>query len=168
MPYYLRPNDLADGESIPWEETVARKNGEERVNAIRTRLQRVGRGVGIDFSFNSKIGSTRDSHRLIRHAAPEKKKELLEAIYSMHFEHDGDINSHADLIKAAVSVGMDQEAVLAMLKSDEDVAEVDQMAADARKHGVTGVPNVQIGARRIEGAEDTGEFYEALVAAKED
>ncbi|KAK3712119.1 hypothetical protein LTR37_009210 [Vermiconidia calcicola] len=167
LPYYLRPDAPVGAEGVPWDETVARKNGAEKVNAIRTRLQRVGRGVGIEFSFNSKIGNTRDSHRLIRHVVPEKRKELLEAIYQMHFEQDGDITSHADLVRAAESVGMDAGEVKAFLGTADYAEEVDSMAAEARREGVSSVPTIVIGGTRIEGAEDMGEFYEALVAAKE-
>jgi predicted DsbA family dithiol-disulfide isomerase len=160
----LNPNDPDDG--IPWTERVALKNGDERVNAIRTRLQRVGRANGIEFSFNSKIGKTRDSHRLIQFAPPESRKALLEAIFEAHFEHDADITSHSDLVKAAVAAGMDEEGVAALLRSDEGATEIDESAARARKSGVSSVPTIEINGYRIEGAEDASEFYEALVNAK--
>lgn len=153
---------------MEWEERVAAKNGVERVNAIRTRLQRVGRGVGIDFSFNSRVGGTKASHCLIRQAPVERRKELIEEIYRMHFEQDMDITSHTGLAKAATSIGIDEDEALTILKNCEGGDEVDKLAAKARKvDGVTSVPTIEMGGRRIEGAEDVGEFYEALVAAKE-
>jgi predicted DsbA family dithiol-disulfide isomerase len=160
----LNPNDPDEG--MPWTERVALKNGHERVNAIRTRLQRVGHANGIEFSFNSKIGKTRDSHRLIQFAPPESRKALLEAIFEAHFEHDADITSHSDLTKAAVAVGMEEKSVAAFLQSDEGAIQVDESAADARESGVSSVPTIYINDHRIEGAEDASEFYEALVNAK--
>lgn len=167
-PFYLRPDAPAYGR--PWEEVVAEKNGQERVNAIRTRLLRTGRASGIEFSFNSKIGSTRDSHRLIWFAGqkyPDVQKQLLEEIFKDHFEHASDITSHVDLAKAAIAVGMPREVVSAFLESDEGGKEVDELAAQARRDGILHVPHVIIGGKSIEGAEDPSEFYQAFVDAKE-
>ena len=166
MPYYLNPSDPDEG--IPWSERVALKNGEERVNAIRTRLQRVGRANGIEFSFNSKIGKTRDSHRLIQSAAPESRKALLEEIFAAHFERDADITSHSDLTKAAVASGMKEGEVTTLLQSDEGAVRMDEMAAKARESGVSGVPTIEINGHQVVGAEDASEFYETLVKAKEE
>ena len=147
---------------------MATKNGEERVNAIRTRLQRVGRANGIEFSFGSKIGKTRDSHRLMQFAPPESRKALLEETFRAHFERDADITSHSDLTKAAVAAGLKGEDVVALLQSSVLGDEVDEMAGRAREYeGVSSVPTVEINGKRIEGAEDASEFYEALVRAKE-
>lgn len=166
LPYYLNPNDPEKG--ISWSERVALKNGDERVNAIRTRLQRVGRANGIEFSFNSKIGKTRDSHRLVRHAPPESRKALVEEIFRLHFEQDADITSHADLTKAAVAVGMSKSDVTAFLQSNEGGSEVDRMAAEAREAGVSGVPTIEINGHTVVGAEDASEIYETLVKVKEE
>ncbi|EME85901.1 uncharacterized protein MYCFIDRAFT_70920 [Pseudocercospora fijiensis CIRAD86] len=169
LPYYLNPDAPAEG--IPWEERVADKNGEERVNAIRTRLQRVGRQNVIQFKFNNRVGNTRDSHRLLQQVRRTKglgaQKALLEQIYSAHMEHDADITSHNDMAKAAVSAGLDKDEVLAFLKSGELTEEVDAMAARSRQNGVTSVPTFDFNGRRVdvEGAADTSEFFEALVAA---
>ncbi|KAF7198041.1 hypothetical protein HII31_00755 [Pseudocercospora fuligena] len=169
LPYYLKPD--APTEGIPWEERVAYKNGEERVNAIRTRLQRVGRQNGIEFKFNNRVGNTRDSHRLLQHVRRTKgsdaQKALLEQIYSAHMEHDADITSHTDITKAAVSAGLDEEEVLAFLKSGELTEEVDAMAVRSRQNGVTSVPTFDFNGTRVdvEGAAETSEFFEALVAA---
>ena len=138
------------------------------MNGIRTRLQRVGRANGIEFSFNSKIGKTRDSHRLVRHAPPEVRKALVEEIFRLHFEHDADITSHSDLTKAAVAVGMNESDVEAFLESDQGGEEVDRMAAEARQAGVSGVPTIEINGHQVVGAEDASEFYETLVKAKEE
>ena len=85
----------------------------------------------------------------------------------MHFEHDADITSYADLTKAAVAVGMSEGDVVAFLNSDEGGEEVDRMAAEARQGGVSGVPTIEINGHRVVGAEDASEFYETLVKAKE-
>ena len=62
---------------------------------------------------------------------------------------------------------MDESQVLSFLESGEDGGEVDKLAAQAREDGISSVPTVEIGGRRIEGAEDASEFFEALITAKE-
>jgi predicted DsbA family dithiol-disulfide isomerase len=167
LPYYLRP-DAPHNVSVPVLDAIAQKNGPERVYAITTRLQRVGRASGIDFNFNSRVGNTRDSHRVIRLGSEERRKELLEEIYRLHFEQNADITSHETLAQAAETVELAKSDVLQFLNSDEGAAEVDTMAEKARKQArVTSVPTVEIGGRRIEGAEDAGDFFQALVDAKE-
>lgn len=165
LPYILNPNDPDEG--IPWAERVALKNGEERVNAIRTRLQRVGRANGIEFCFNSKIGKTKDSHRLIQYVPPESRKAVLEEIFAAHFERDADITSHTDLAQAAVTIGMDKDEVIAFLSGNEGAAQVGEMAAKARESGISGVPTIEINDLQVVGAEDASEFYETMVKAKE-
>ena len=164
-PYYLNPDDPVQG--IPWSERVAQKNGQERVNAIRTRLQRVGRANGIEFSFDGKIGQTKDSHRLMHFAPLEARKTLLEEIFKAHFEHDADITLHEDLTNMAVSAGLERAEIVAFLESGYLGDEVDHMASQARKAGVSSVPTIEINGRRFEGAQDVSEFYEALVQAKQ-
>ncbi|KXT15866.1 hypothetical protein AC579_5528 [Pseudocercospora musae] len=169
LPYYLKPDAPIQG--IPWEERVADKNGEERVNAIRTRLQRVGRQDGIEFKFENRVGNTRDSHRLLQHVRRTKgsdaQKTLLEQIYSAHMEHNADITSHKDIAKAAVAAGLNEDEILAFLRTGELVEEVDAMAARSRQDGVTSVPTFDFNGKRvnIEGAAETSDFFEALIAA---
>ena len=142
------------------------KNGENHVNAIRTRLQRFGRANGIEFSFGSKVGRTRDSHRLMQFAPPESRKVLLDEIFRAHFEHDADITSRADLTEMAVSAGLEESEVLDLLGSEKGGDEVDELAQQAKKMGVSGVPTVEINGQTIVGAEDVSEFYETFVRLK--
>ncbi|KAI5368230.1 putative DSBA-like thioredoxin domain, Thioredoxin-like superfamily [Septoria linicola] len=171
LPYYLDPN--APEKGIPWPERVAQKNGADKVNAIRTRLQRVGRANGIEFNFDSKIGKTRDSQRLLQHVLQTRgnaaHKILLEEIYQEHFEQDCDITSHADLTRAAVRAGLPEEEVTAFLASDALSSEVDALAAESRQKGVNSVPTYEVNGKRInvEGAGDPSEFLEALIACRQ-
>lgn len=152
LPFYL--DSSAPSPGIPWKTRVSQKNGEERVNAIRTRLQRVGRQHGIEFSFDCKVGNTRDSHRLLQYArkskGPEAQKILLEEIFRAHFEQDGDITLHALLTQAAVTADIPQHEAASLLASDEGGDEVDAMAAKARTvDGVSSVPTVVINGKRM-------------------
>lgn len=152
---------------------MIQKNGAHMVNAIRTRLQRVGRENGIVFSFQNKIGKTTDSHRLLQYALDTKGNEthklLLERIFEWHFERDGDITSHDGLIEAAVSADLPKDEISAFLKSGDARDEVDTQASNARSAGVYSVPTIEINGKRIrvEGAGDPSEFLMAIIKAKE-
>ncbi|SMR47631.1 unnamed protein product [Zymoseptoria tritici ST99CH_1A5] len=110
--YYLDLEAPAVG--IPRATRVANRNGEDRVDTILTSLQRVDREHDIQFSFDSKVGSTRDSHRLLqyvreRNGGPAAQKALLEEIYQDHFERDEDIIPRTALVKAAAVGVLEQD-----------------------------------------------------------
>lgn len=142
------------------------------LNAIKTRLERVGRENGMQFNFESKIGSTRDSHRLLQYAREAKgadaQKLLLEELFQWHFEQGGDITSHEGLIKAATTIGLPAAEVSAFLMGDEGASEVDNAASQARQKGVYSVPTIEINGKgiKVEGAGDASEFFEALIHAR--
>jgi predicted DsbA family dithiol-disulfide isomerase len=149
---------------------IAEKNGAEMASGIITRLERVGRGCGINFSFRGKIGNTRDSHRLLRFAERKgegKAREVIEVLFREVFEGEGDVSSREDLVRAAVEVDLDGEQVRAFLDGEEDRREIDELAEQARREGVRHVPLVDINGFKVEGAEDPGEWFEVLVKARE-
>jgi len=178
-PYYLDMSYLGAAASNPgvqMDKAIAVKNGGNQVEAIMSRLHRAGQAQGINFDFDGKTGSSRLSHQLVNlageHHGPAMQKRLIESVYSMHFEHGGDITSPSNLTKAAVDVGLTEDAVRKWLQ-DEDAAaagaKLDEMAAKARTNdGVTSVPTFVINGVRIEGAEDIGTLYETLVEVKGD
>lgn len=148
-------------------EKMAAKNGAERVDAIRTRLERVGREYGIHFNVEGRTGNTWASHRLIRIAGREKQKEVVERFFESHFEQGGDITSKDLLlgIAKAVDLGHDDKVLNLILSSNAVSGVVDGMARQARESGVTSVPTIEINGVRLEGALDPSEFYQALVEA---
>ena len=90
-------------------------------------------------------------------------------MFEWHFERDGDITSREQLARVAVEAGVaaDEGEVIDFLAGDEGREEVDALVEEARESDVVYVPSFEIGGRRVEGAEDAGVFYEALVAARE-
>nr|POE86903.1 hypothetical protein CFP56_63935 [Quercus suber] len=168
LPYYLDTNGPTPG--VAMDERIAAKNGAERASAIKTRLQRVGRAQGIEFSFEGKVANTRDSHRLIHAAGLQSailQTALVEQLFHDHFEKSADPSSHVDLMKAASAIGMGRDEILKVLQSDLWGLEVDELAKESRAMGVTAVPTFNISGRMVEGAEDPSEFYEAFVEARQ-
>ncbi|KAK3640360.1 hypothetical protein LTR56_011958 [Elasticomyces elasticus] len=171
-PFYLRNTKPEEG-SVTLGEAMLAKNGTEaKVSAIKTKMQRIGTAHGILFNYDSKVGSTKLAHVLIqqagRHRGPDIQKEMVGAMYSMHFEQGGDINNLDELVAVAVKVGVSEQDARAWLRDEHVGAEVDELARTAREEqGVTSVPTIEIGGLRLEGAEDVGGIMEALVSVKE-
>jgi predicted DsbA family dithiol-disulfide isomerase len=166
-PFYLDIDAPIPG--TPMRERIAQKNG-DMAPGIITRLERVGRGCGITFSFAGRIGNTRDSHRLLRFAGrkgQEVPREVLGCLFRDVFEGEGDVSSREDLMRVAVKAGLDGEEVRVFLKGEKDGVEVDEMAAKARREGVRHVPFVDVNGVSVEGALDPGEFFEVIVKARE-
>lgn len=169
LPYY-RDRTLPD-EAVPLESRLVSSLGEDRLQDVRTRVQRIGRSHGIHINLQSLIGNTRSSQRLIYHAGiaggPGVQKDFIEQIYFRWFEVSGDITSHAFLLECAKAAGLDEVDAANVLETGTYIKEVDDLDAKARNDGISCVPTFAIDGRKIEGAEDTTVFYEAFVEAKE-
>jgi len=167
VPFYLDKDAPIPG--TPMRERIVARNG-DMASGIITRLERTGKGCGIEFSFQGRIGNTRDAHRLVRFAQDKYNaapRRLIDVLFYELFEKTSDISSREDLVEAARSAGLDGGEVAAFLDTDEGGQEVDEMAAQSRVDGVRHVPTTVINGIRIEGAEDTSEFFEVLVKARE-
>jgi predicted DsbA family dithiol-disulfide isomerase len=80
--------------------------------------------------------STVASHRLVRWASRQcegKSEAVFAAVNSKHFEEGRRLNDYSMLAEAAADAGLDPEAALEYLASDEDVIVVREEAAHARK-----------------------------------
>ncbi|KAF1820051.1 DSBA oxidoreductase [Dissoconium aciculare CBS 342.82] len=166
-PFYLDRDAPTPG--TPMRERITQKNG-DMASGIITRLERTGRGCGINFTFQGRIGNTRDSHRLVRFVQREANSEprrVVENLFHDLFEGSSDISSRQDLARAAVAAGLDGDEVAAFLETDEEGPEADELAAQARLDGVRHVPTFEINGFRVEGADDPSEFFEILVKARE-
>ncbi|KAI4728353.1 thioredoxin-like protein, partial [Aureobasidium sp. EXF-10728] len=167
-PYYLDAQAPTPG--IPAATRIIQKNGIDRAQGIKLRLQRIGKAHGIDFSFNGKVGNTRDSHRVLYLAGLNKGEDvqmgLAKELFSAHFEGDADVSCVAELTRAGVAAGIGEEEVVGWLESDDGGEEVDQEAKRAREKGVTSVPTFEVNGRKLEGAEDALVFYEVFTEIK--
>ena len=169
-PYQLNPNAPKSG--IDKHEYLSSKFGPQRAVMMQSRLDEVGKSIGINFKFGGKTGHTKDSHRLI-HLANETKgaevqNRVVDEIEKSYFELEGDITSHDMLIESAVKAGLDETEVRGWLNSDAAEREVDQQVEAARKSGVTGVPNFVLQGRyEIGGAQDPEAFVKVFESIKD-
>jgi predicted DsbA family dithiol-disulfide isomerase len=150
-----------------------KKFGNERADLIFERLTNAGREVGINFNFGGKTGNTRDSHRLIqlgKSKSPAIETRMVEELFAAYFEQEGDITDHEVLKNAAVRAGLDENEVVAWLKSDNGGKAVDEEVAQAQKNQIGGVPNFTIqGKYEVGGAQDPEVFirlFEKIKAAE--
>lgn len=151
----------------------------ERLEALKQRMDRIGRSVGIIFKPGGKIGSTRAAHHLIRlcqtqsHSA-EVRDALVSRLFEAYHEREQDISSRTVLREIAVEVGMDAVQVDECLDSfclenQTQESEVDREARENKEATNTGVPLFIIqGVHRVDGAQDLMEFVEIFGKIREE
>ncbi|KAH9945368.1 thioredoxin-like protein [Epithele typhae] len=162
-PFLLHPSMGEDEfvEKLPW---YLEKFGEERVAQIQDMVGTRAKEVGIEITFAGIMAQTIRAHRLSRKAfelgGSELQEKFIERIFHEYFtecNNIGDVNFLAGLSE---QVGvMPKDKALAFLKSDEYQEEIQQMAAEARKKGVTGVPFTIINGRWAVSGGQSAETY---------
>jgi len=122
----------------------AKFGGPERARQIDERITGTAAGVGLDFHLDrlTRTPNTVKAHRLIRFAGQKGVQDgVVEALFEGYFCNGADIGQDKVLAEVGHKGGLDYDAVLAMLASDENKREVlsgDQMARNA---GIQGVPS---------------------------
>ncbi|PSR80988.1 DSBA-like thioredoxin domain-containing protein [Coniella lustricola] len=176
-PYYLDPT-LPQGKSTPVMERMTAKFGTDRLEALTNRLSTMGQSEGICFSFQGKMGNTRDAHRLIQlarlkdsskgSATSEYQEKLMDALMKGYFEDGGDITSHEMLTSAAEKAGIDKSEAQTWLTEGKGGDTVDQEVEEAYARGIRGVPHFIINDKyEIGGAQDVEAFLMEFVRAKD-
>ncbi|KAI0836986.1 DSBA oxidoreductase [Hypoxylon sp. FL0890] len=169
-PFYLDPTSPKVG--VPVTERMAQRFGPQRFAAIKQQLRLLGREEGINFGFNGKIGSTRDSHRLIqlgKTKGNDVENRVVLELFKSYFEGDGDITSHDTLIAAAEKAGLDKAEVKDWLETGKGGKEVDEEVQEANARDIHGVPHVTVqGKYELEGAQDSQAILEVFAKVKEE
>lgn len=150
LPYMLNPTLPKKG--VNKRVAYERKFGKDRVERMIPYMKKVGEGVGINFSYGGNIANTMDSHRLLEWVAGDvaKQDKLVESLFQLYFEKEGDIGDHASLTAAAVEAGLNKAEVESFLKSGELQEEVEEAILD--QHGeVSGVPHFILSTENAQG-----------------
>ncbi|SEN37475.1 Predicted dithiol-disulfide isomerase, DsbA family [Mesobacillus persicus] len=148
-------------------EALAQKYGMsiEQAKANTQNMVRMAKEVGLDYQMDTLIlTNTFDAHRLTMFAKTKGLMiEMTERILQAYFTESKHIGDHETLTELAVEVGLEREAVTAMLASD---AMTDEVRADeelAKQYRVTGVPFYLFNNKyALTGAQPTEVFVEAL------
>jgi len=142
-PFQLNPEMPAEGVDRA-KYRLAKFGSAERSKQMDERITEVAAGVGIEFHLDrlTRTPNTVKAHRLIRFGGQKGlQDEVVEALFDAYFCHGADIGDDKVLADIGHRGGLDDDAVLAMLASDEGKREVlagDQMA---RNCGIQGVPS---------------------------
>lgn len=142
-PFQLNPDMPAEGVNRR-EYRIAKFGSLERSQQMDQRITETAATLGLEFHLEKleRTPNTVNAHRLIRMAAQEGVQDaVVEALFEGYFCKGADIGDSEILANIAASGGMDREAVLAMLASDEGRSETLAGDAMARKAGISGVPS---------------------------
>jgi predicted DsbA family dithiol-disulfide isomerase len=125
-------------------EHLAAKKGMsiEQVNGMMSHVESMAIEAGLDMKLRTSfVMNTFHAHRIL-HLAKSlgKGAELKEAFLKAHFTDNVNLNEEVNLIRVAVSVGLNEEDVLRVLHSNEFEEAVNEDAYTAQQFGARGVP----------------------------
>ncbi len=149
---------------------LARRKGisVEEAASMNDHVSAMAAAEGLDFRFDRALFvNTFDAHRLIHFAATTGSMAAAnERLLNAYFSEGRNIADHDTLIALAVEIGLDADAVRAMLAGD---AYTEDVAADVRRgnaFGVRGVPFFIIDEKyAVSGAQSPEIFLTALEQA---
>ncbi|KAI0787780.1 thioredoxin-like protein [Fomes fomentarius] len=162
-PFFLHPTAAEDyaSDKHTWYEE---KFGTEKLDQIKSVVTSRAKEVGIEIVFDGFMCQTIRAHRLSRKAyevgGQEVQEKYLDVIFHAYFTEGKNICDYDVLGELAEQAGvMSKEEAIEYLKSPEHGAEVEQMAMDARKKGVTGVPFTIINGKWAVSGGQSAEVY---------
>jgi predicted DsbA family dithiol-disulfide isomerase len=125
-------------------EHLAAKKGMsiDQVNGMMNHVEGMAANAGLNMKLRSSfVMNTFHAHRVLLFAKSiGKGSELKEAFLKAHFTDNVNLNEEANLIRVAVSVGLNEEDVLRVLHSNEFEEAVNEDAYTAQQFGARGVP----------------------------
>lgn len=144
-PFELNPQMGPEGEDIVG--YISKKYGRTPAQIAETQTMIRARGAEVGFTFGPRewVYNTFDAHRLLEWAgqqAPAKQLALKEALLRAYHGEGKDPSSHAVLVEAAQSAGLDVAAARAVLDSDDFAEEVRTEEQQSQAMGITSVPSI--------------------------
>ncbi|WP_282020665.1 DsbA family oxidoreductase [Planomicrobium okeanokoites] len=148
-------------------EKLAKKYGMtiEQAKANTENMVQMAKESGLDYKMDTLIlTNTFDAHRLTMFAKEHGlMAEMTERILHAYFTESKHIGDHETLANLAAEVGLDREAVKAMLASGDMADAVRADEEEGRQIGVNGVPFYLINKKyALTGAQPTELFVQAL------
>ncbi len=119
----------------------------QRSQALDAQVAAAGRSEGLVFNHDKmeRTPNTVDAHRLILLAGQQGKQDVVvEGLFAAYFDEGRDVGDYAVLADVGAAAGLDRAKILAMIASDEGLAEVrSELQRDMNLH-VSGVPTVLV------------------------
>ncbi len=148
-PFQLNPDMPADGMQL--QDYLREKFGEpEALQPALTQLTRLGAAEGLELAFEriARVPNTRAAHRLMKLAQIEgRQNELAGGLFRAFFGEGRDIGRHEVLVDLARQADLTPETAAQYLDDERIDRIVQAEEAQARKAGVTGVPDYMINKR---------------------
>ena len=143
LPFELNPAMAEEGADR--QQYMREKFGDtNRFAAAQTRLQQLGRELGLDYQFErvARMANTRRAHMLIEHAGETSalQTQVKCAIMRAYFTEGRDIGKLDVLLDVARETGLNAEAASEALQSAALRARVVALEAQAATWGISGVP----------------------------
>jgi len=164
-PFLLNPDMPRVGMSR-FDYVIRKFGGEERARRLYAAVTQLGRSEGVEFCFDRviHIPSSVDAHRLVGWAHRfGRSTDVVEALFAAHFTDGRDIGDLSTLVAIAVSVGLDELAAGAFLRSREGADVVHGENLRAHRLGISGVPCFVIGEHiAVSGAQEPEVFHRLL------
>ncbi|MFC6509366.1 DsbA family oxidoreductase [Promicromonospora citrea] len=140
----------------------------EQAVAMNDQVTERARQVGLEYHLDrAQSVSTRTAHQLSHFAATHgAQHEMVRRLFRAYFTEGLDLSDHAVLGDLAAEVGLDRDAALAALASQEYAAAVEADLEQARRYGINGVPFfVFAGRYAVSGAQPVEAFLQALTTS---
>ena len=129
---------------LPATENLAKRKGMsiESIEQIQHRLVEQGQEYGIDFQFQKSINfNTYDVHRILHWAKAFSKADFVKtALLKAHFTDGIDLSVLENVKHVVSEVGLNGEAAIQVLNSDDYSLEFQKDIALAQQIGIRGVP----------------------------
>ena len=140
LPFQLNPDLPAEGMSR--QAYIERKFGPGGARNY-ARVAGVGKEVGIEFAFDAiqVQPNTVNAHRLMHYGAQHgREDEVAESLFQGYFQEGAVLTDLGTLADLGARAGLDRDALLAYLASDQDLDLVLGTDLQARQAGIGGVP----------------------------
>ncbi|KXS18916.1 thioredoxin-like protein [Gonapodya prolifera JEL478] len=165
-PYQLDPGLPKEG--IPKLQYYEQKFGKEAAKRMPARMIATGQEDGVQFKYDGAIvANTLDSHRLINYVQKrgdaQKTNELVEELFTGHFENAKHIGDHGALADVAAKVGFNRSEVLAYLASDAGREEVVSEISSLSRRGIRGVPHITFEKKYVVSGAQPPEVFAELI-----
>lgn len=165
LPFELNPDTPKTG--VDHKSYLANKfGGSDRYKQLTEHVTNIASGEGLKFDYSKQtvMPNTLDSHRLIQYAKKYRKQpEIKEALMKAYFEEGADLSKSENLVAIAEKVGLNGKEIKAFLSSDEGAVEVKHMEQMSQQRGVSGVPFYIINNKYgVSGAQPSDTFIEIL------
>ena len=170
-PYFLNPWVPRDG--MPRAEYLTAKFGSvERYGAIAQRVAAAAAAEGLTYALDKikRQPNTLDCHRLIMWAGEIGNAALMkQRLMELYFAEGGDLTDPEVLVKAAADCGLTADLVRQRLAGDDDVAQVEREAEQAKEAGIEGVPCFILGGLlAVQGAQAPEQLAQAITRAADE